>query len=424
MNQRSSFGSRLHIPRGIRIAFLPVLLVFLVGCSDSPSTFLRNALRGEAQAKRAFERHDVEGAELGAARAEVAFADLQQFIASGKLAGPEKDRFLNQTRMAAASARDYAQLAHEELLRLSALNSLKVKTYQRLRGAICAYTIAGLAVAADRLAQAGTNSSVAAEQQLASVVWRMVEIVDSSASATNNPANWSVAAHTLRAYSSNPPPALGMALALAYAAGGMTDFALSEIETVKLSQLGSTNSQSLYHIERGALFALRGWDRSAARELEQAVSLAPNGWKTTGVTQAVSVVHFWLAEQSLKRANYVQADLEIDQVLRTWPDNPLIALAVSDKLAANGEWQKAADLLDERARILKNQWLAVRFTQRAADIRKAQGSGPQLFSDVMLLLEFAAQATGDSAAGTNVLQWLEQAKVLSSQAAEKLSHLE
>jgi len=423
MNQRIPFGCRSAILRRIRSSFLSVLLVLLVGCSDSPSTFLRTALRGEAQAKRAFEKHDVEGAELAAARAEVALADLEQFISSGKLSGPEKERVLSQTRMAAASARDYAQLAHEELLRLSKLNGLKLKSYQRVRGAVCAYTIAGLASAADRLALAGTNSS-SAEQQLASVAWKMVEIVDSGASFTNDPPDWSAAARTLRASSTNPPPGMGMALALAYAVGGLTDFALCEIETVKESQLASTNSRSLYHVERGALFALHGWDRSAARELAQAVELAPNGWKAAGVTQAVSVVHFWLAEQSLNRANYVQADIETGEVLKAWPGNPLVALVISDKMAANGQWQKAADLLDEGAHNMKNQWLATRLTQRALDIRKAQGPGPQLISDATLLLEFAAHAAGDSTTAKNLLQCLEQAKALSGQAADKIAHLE
>jgi hypothetical protein len=412
------FGCRLHIP------CLAAVLLLLTGCSDSPATFLHTALRGEAQARRAFEKHDVEGAELGAARAEVALADLEEFIASNKLSDAEKEPVLSQTRIAAASARDYAQLAHEELLRFSALNSLKVKTYQRLRSAVCAYTIAGLAAAADRLAQAGTNSASAAEQQLASVAWKMVEIVNSSASLTNNAPDWPAAARTLRACASNPPPALGMALALAYATGGLTDFALSEIETVKVSQLSSSNSRSLYHVERGALFALRGWDRSAARELSDAVELAPKGWKTTGVTQAVSVVHFWLAEQSLNRANYVQADIETREVLKAWPGNPLVALVLSDKLAANGQWQKAADLLDQHARSLKNPWLAARLTQRALDIRKAQGPAPQIFSNVTLFLDFAAHAAGDSSTTQSVLQWLDQARVLSGQAADKLAHLE
>jgi hypothetical protein len=423
MNQRISSGCRIPFLRGIRISCLSILLVLLAGCSESPSSFLHTALRGEAQAKHAFEKHDVEGAELAAARAEVALADLEQFISSGKPSGLEKERLLSQTRIAAAAARDYAQLAHEELLRLSKLNGLKLKSYQRVRGAVCAYTIAGLASAADRLALAGTNSS-SAEQQLASVAWKMVEIVDSGASYTNDPPSWSAAARTLRACSSNPPPGMGMALAIAYAVGGLTDFALSEIETVKESQLASTNSRSLYHVERGALFALHGWDRSAARELAQAVELAPNGWKTAGVTQAVSVVHFWLAEQSLNRANYVQADIETGEVLKTWPGNPLVTLVISDKMAANGQWQKAADLLDEGAHNIKNQWLATRLTQRALDIRKAQGPGPQLFSDATLLIEFAAHAAGDSATAKSLLQGLEQAKALSGQAADKIAHLE
>src|SRR5215472_2478501 len=102
MNQRISSGCRIPILRGIRISCLPILLVLLAGCSDSPSSFLQTALRGEAQAKHAFEKHDVEGAELAAARAEVALADLEQFISSGKLPGPEKERLLSQTRIAAA----------------------------------------------------------------------------------------------------------------------------------------------------------------------------------------------------------------------------------------------------------------------------------------------------------------------------------
>ena len=401
-------------------AYLLALLL-LSSCSPKPAAFLEKAQRAEAEARRAFERHDSEEADLSASRAEVALADLQFLLDSRKLAEPA---LLRKTRSAAASARNYAQLAHEEDLRLRKLSSLKLKAYQSLRSTICDYGLTGLAAASEQLARVGANTNSGTDQQLASFGRSLVQFMDAKLASSNQAPDWAGIASSLRLWSTNPPPAMGMALSLAYTAGGFSDFALCEIESVKPSALSKTNFLSYYHLERGALFAVHNWDRSAARELDQAIALSPEGWNGFGTTQALAVFHFWLADHALQRGHHEQADLEVESAVKYWPDSPLLGFFLAEKLASAGQWSRAADFLEAQASGVKDPWLADRFKQRAQELRETKGKVSPLFSDARFVLEFvyriAAQKLIEAEAREKMQQWLNGAQSLGSRLAEKL----
>jgi hypothetical protein len=430
MNEESLSRSVLKEHRGngflarrfCRSWFSLALPLLLLSCSHpTASAYLETARKAETEARAAFEHHDLEAANLAAARAEVALADLER-LRTGK--APPAEGLVHDTRTAAATARNYAQLVFEESLRIKKLAALKLKAYQGLRGGVCSYGLAGLATVADQLARFGTNSSSAVEQQIAAFARTLAEVVEGRSASSNTAPDWAGIAANLRAWGTNPPPSLGMVLALGFTAAGMTDFALCEIESVDPSNLSATNRLSWYHLERGGLLALQGWDRSAARELEQALALTPQGWNGLGTAQATAIFHFWLADHALQRGHHQQAEIEIDQARKSWPDSPLVALLAGEKLAANGQWERAADLLEVQAATVTNTWFAQRMSVRARELREGRGKASSLFSNPGFIVELASQVIGEkmaeSAAKERIQQFLSGAKAFGERVAEKL----
>ena len=399
--------------------------MFLVaGCSRKPAALHRAAIQAEAEARRAFELQDAEAADRAAARAEDAMTKLKGLADSGKFAGPGSTNLLQETKVAATSSRNYAQLAVEEQQCRTRLASLKVKAYQGVRDAVCNYGLGGLAPLAEQAARADTNALSPVTQQLISMAWSLANFVGERATLTNGTPDWAGVAADLRTLGTNPPPQLGLFLALAFAASGFTDFALCEIESVDASRLAATNTRSLYHLERGALYALQGWDRTAARELRQAMQLSPNGWSGLGTTQALAVFHFWLADHAIQRKHFAQADLEFGEATKAWPDNPLAPFLKGEQLAAHGEWGKAADSLEAQATATKDPWLAKRLVQRAQEFRAGKDSTPLLFSDPLFVVEIVVHTASGSAEASAALKKLQDfivgARAFGDRLAQKL----
>jgi hypothetical protein len=403
------------------------LLLFVAGCSPKPADLCRKAVRAEAEAKRAFEQHDVEAADLAAARAQDAFDELKTLAESTKPVATTAKKFLKEARDAAGSARNYAELAREEEQCRKRLATLKLKAYRQLREGLCGYALSGLAPAAEQFARAGTNSLSAIEQPLASLAWNLVELVDDRPLRTNGAPDWQAVAADLRSATTNPPPRLGLFLTLAFALGGMGDFALSEIESVDASKLSATNSLALYHLERGALYAVNGWDRTASRELDLATQLSPKDWNGLASTQALALIHFWLADHSLQRNDLRQADRQLARALEEWPDCALAPFIIADQLNANGDWAKAADLLEAKAGAVPEGWLSKRLAERARALREGKGSIPPLFADKNVVLETVWHSLGDSAQDSVAMKKLEQiltvAKAFSERVLGKLPGL-
>lgn len=374
-----------------------VLLLFVAGCKRAPADLHRTALQAEAQARQAFEQRNADDAEGAAARAEEALGKLKDQADAGKSTAPDAKRLLEETKTAAGSARNYAQLAWEENECRKRLSGLKIKVYQGARDTVCGYALRSLAPAAEQAVAAETNSLPAVQRQLALLAWNVAVLVGERHPLSNGTPDWAGAAADLRAWGTNPPPKLGLFLAGTFALNGFTDFALSEIESADLPRLTITNTRCWYHLERGALYALNGWDRTAARELEQAMQLSPNGWNGLGTTQAVAVFHFWLADHAIQRKHFLQAEQEIAQAGRAWPDNPLTPFLDGERLMVSGDWTRAAEVLEARAAASKDEWLARHLIQRAHEIRERKGNITPLFSDPGFVLGIVVHAAGESA---------------------------
>ena len=384
-----------------------VLLVCVAGCRREPTDLRRVALKAEAEARQAFEQHDADHAAGAAARAEEALDKLKDQARSGKFTGPGATNLIEETKTAVASARNYAQLAGEEQECRTRLTGLKIKVYQGARDTVCGYALRSLAPAAELAVGPDTNALTAMQRQLALLAWNVAVLAGERAPLGNGTPDWAGAAADLRGWGTNPPPKLGLLLAATFALNGFTDLALSEIESADLSHLRATNSRCVYHLERGALYALNGWDRTAARELEQARQLSPNGWSGVGTTQAVAVFHFWLADHAIQRKHFLQADAEIAEAAKAWPGNPLTPFLDGERLTVSGEWAKAAEVLEAQAAASKDEWLARHLSQRAREIRQREGNVTPLFASPAFILEIVLHRAGESALDSPALKKVE-----------------
>jgi hypothetical protein len=399
-----------------------LLLVFLLsGCARKPQAWLERARKAEAVARESFERHDAERAAQAAEDAANAVTHLQEQAQAATPPEPEIARCLREARLAADAAQEYAALTKEEQQCRDLLAGFKVKAYRQVRATVCEYGLSSLAPIADRFSQNGTNGSTL-EQRLASLAWTLVEYIKLAPPRINGAPDWASVAADLRAWSTNPPPAVHLLLAPALAANGFSDFALSEIESLDTPALSNTNALVLFHLERSALYALHAWNRTAARELRLAAELAPAEWHGVAGPQAFAMFNVWQAGDCLRRRDFNQADLAIARVVQAWPESPLMPLIRAERLAASGQAAEAADLLESAN--CKDQWLEKRFAQRARELRNGTGRTAPLSSDPAFLFEFATKTWGgslqDSAAFKQIQTWLSLAKDFGQRLIEKL----
>jgi hypothetical protein len=407
--------------RIVPLAASVLLVLLLGGCARKPQTWLERARRAEAVAREGFEKHDAERAAQAAEDAANAVAHLQEQAQASKPPDAEINRCLREARLAADAAQEYGALAREEQQCRDLLGTFKIKAYRQVRATVCEYGLSGLAPIADRFSRNGTNGS-ALEQRLASLAWTLVENVRLAPPRINGAPDWAAVAADLRAWSTNPPPAVYLFLAPALAANGFTDFALNEIESLEKPSLVNTNLLVLYHLERSAFYAMHAWNRTAARELRLAAELAPPEWHGVAGPQAFAMFNVWQAGDCLRRRDFAQADLSIARIVQAWPESPLIPLVRAERLAASGQAAEAVDMLENAN--CKDQWLSERFAQRARDVRDGTGRSAPLSSDPAFLLEFATKTWGgslqDSAAFKQIQTWLTLARDFGQRLIEKL----
>jgi thioredoxin-like negative regulator of GroEL len=138
----------------------------------------------------------------------------------------------------------------------------------------------------------------------------------------------------------------------------------------------------------------------------------------------VAIFHGFMACQALQKKDYSQADEEIARGFQTWPNNPLTVFLTGERLAANGEWEKAADSLESQVAGTSDEWIAHQLARRARDLREGKGGSQALALDSGFLLELAIHAATRSAKNSDAARKFEQftteAKAFAERTAEQL----
>jgi hypothetical protein len=213
-------------------------------------------------------------------------------------------------------------------------------------------------------------------------------------------------------------------LGLTFIYAGIGDFALAEFESVNARSLSGTNALRIYHGGRALLYAMRGWTRLTAREVEAFSKYAESSEGAVNGKQFLALMHTYLAYDALTKREFEKMDARITQSLRAWPDNPLVVFLTGERLAAKGEWEKAANSLETQAAGAKDEWLAKLLAQRARDLRDGRGSAKALVLDGQFLTDMAAHytlnAAKNSAAAKKLGAAVDEAKAFGRELWQKM----
>ncbi len=397
------------LARALTWLLMPVLVFLLAGCSSRSERLLHRAEKAEKAAHAAQARGDVEAANRAAADAKDAVSQLEKLVAEDKSGGAELRQLLVKAQAAAHSAAEFAALAGEERELREKLKSLKVRAYTKARSAILTTVLPPMALVAQKAGEIGTNTLSVIEQPVADEAWRVVALVSGRAALPDGRADWPGVASDLRRWSTNPPVEFRAFLGLAFVLADSSDFALAEFESVNAAGLRSTNSLRLYHASRALLYAIHGWNRLATREVAAFSQYADASGEPLNGKQILALLHGLLGYSALVKGEFEKMDAEISRSLQAWPDNPLVVYLTGERMAANGEWAKAASSLEAQAAGTEDEWIARRLSQRARDLRDGKGSAKALATDGQFFAELAAHFTIRAAKNTDAAKKLREA---------------
>lgn len=374
---------RLH---WLALAFLCAAML-LTGCRRSPDDLLAITVQASQDAEKAAKDSDPKAAASAASRASKALRQLE------KLNLPDDDagRIVGQARLAALLARNHADLAREEGERRERLASIKARAYLASRGALLQGLCAAAAHATERASSQGTNDLTLLDLRMAESAGLIAGLFQGwdQELETAEP-DWAAITLQLRQWSTNPPVEANAFLSMALLTVGQRDLALVEVETMRTNDVATPNGAMLHHGARAFVYVLQGWDRLAIQEAEKLAAVAPQSDYAVSGTDLVALAHVMIAGDAILKHEWLKADRSIAEAVRLSPDNQVVVFMTGERLAANGEWEKAAESLEASAQGSGDEWLAQKLAQRARELRDGRGSADRLVMDPEFLFEVSA----------------------------------
>lgn len=182
------------------------------------------------------------------------------------------------------------------------------------------------------------------------------------------------------AIGSKPPQIFSALFALAFLLAGRNQLALYEIEMVGPEAAKTPDEKSAYHVLRGVTLSMNGLPNLGAEQMEKGVAAGNQDAKKVG-PQWLAAVHMLLAWNYISQRELKKADLEIVRATQAWPDNPVAVFLTGERLAADGQYEEAADSLEKATKGTKHEWLAKKLSARAREVRDKKGAAEPLFFD-------------------------------------------
>lgn len=390
-----------------------LLVCLLAGCSKNPDRLHQDALAAEKDAREAHAQNDARKARRAADRADSAATKLKKLIEADQQPTEEARLKLLEAQAAERAAREHAEKAEEDHERRRMLGSLKVKAYQKGRAALLGGLLPQMAAAAEAAGR-GTNGLPATVLPLANEAWKLASLLGVAKPLPDGAPDWTGTAAQLRDWSTNQTMEFRAFLGLTFTLLGRSDFALAEFETVDAAALNGTNALAIYHVGRSVLYATQGWNHLASQEATNFGQICVSSAGPEEGRMLIAVLHAYMAYEAGSKRQFIKMDAEIAQSLRAWPENPFLVFLTGEKLAANGEWEKAAESLEASVAGTDDEWVAKRLAQRAKELRDGKGSTKAFVLDVRFLIPFAAQCLAttakDSTAGRKLVEAVEEAK--------------
>jgi len=400
-------------------------VVLLLGCGSGtrlPDDPVAEARRSRDQAKEACEKREPKRAEAAATSAErlAQLAWEQADRLRGAKPAPDAETEVAKTAEGVArevtrvarEARKFADLAREEAAFAEKVNSLKAKAYRTARKAAVLALFQGLALAAEQAE--GKDLS-----QLPKPVAESARCAADAASQylqrqpkPDGSPDWPGIAADMRTLSTSPPPTFHLYLAVGFCLLAQPGLALYEIEMLDPAALTDSKERLGQRIVHVVVCHQNGYPRIAVRELESLA--AEEGMAKESGPELEAGMYFLLAWLSIQDGKYAEAETQIVHASQLYPNNPIAVFLTGERLAANGEYEKAAESLESMAVDPEDQWLAARVTKRARELRDRKEQAEPLLCNATFACEltrfFIAKAARKSEAAQKLDQTLQSAK--------------
>jgi hypothetical protein len=407
---------RLNRLTALLVASTFVLAVLAAGCGgDSPQTppELAKAVAGARdEARTACEAKDPKAARQAAGRAIDRLARLRKLSEDTDAAAAEAKTLLVAADADARAAREWADLAEEELRMTKLRGSLKAKAYRAGRAVLLAGVFKGLALAADQAAAKGLAGLPPKIQELANTAAGLsAELAGRKPLADGSP-DWAGISADMSTCAAEPPEELALYLSAAWALSGRGAPALWEMDLVDAAVVApAADERQVRTFLPVIVYRVNGCPRLAMRSLQTALGVEELTPDERAMLHTTSALLYAMEK------DWGNVDLELGRALKASPNNPVAVYLTGERLAADGQWEKSADSLEAAGRALgEDQWLARRMAERARQVRDRSGADQPLFLDRAFLVRLSAEAAGRAAArseaAAKLKRWLENAGVL------------
>ena len=408
-----------------RPLLLAALAALCAGCSCSePKTIpgLRDvAVGARDEATAAREAKDAKRAERAARRAEKAAAGAKALLEAAE-APQDSDRgAVEEAAAAAGEARRSADLAEEERRLARMLGGLKARAYRGARAAALSATFTALALAADQAGKAGPDALPEAVRGSADVAADLAHHLAGRQPLPDGTPDWPGIAGDLRGLRAQPPPELGLYLAVGFLCSARTRLALYEIEQVNEQALTTTEMRDAAVFLRVAAYAMNDLPSLALIEMQK-LSDAADGREYGPET--LGAIHLVAALLYLDSRDYKRADVEMVRAMKAWPNNPVSVFITGERLAADGRHEEAAESLEKAAAGTELDWLARKIADRARQLRDQKGETEPLLHDPAflrdVLLRYLYEAAKDSEPAQRLRGWTDSARAFGARLLDKL----
>ena len=365
-------------------AFLILLILLAVGCNQSPEKLHLAALEACREATSAAEEQDAKRAMAASRRATKLLRKLEKQAETDEVA----KRLVGEVRLAVVDAQKQAELVDEQRQLREALAGLKARAYRASRDIALQGLLSAAALGADQMALHGTNV-LQNQPELQLAVMRLTTLTEEFPELElAGMTNLTNVAAILRIWATNPPPETGVVLALAFAGTGQADLAVTELDMVGTNVMASPNSAMLVHGTRAMVYVARGWNRLAAVEVEQLAALAPESDYDIKSDDAVILLRVLMVGDAVHQQDWQKLDELVAECIKIAPNHPMVVYLTGERLAANGDWEKAAESMEAQARNAEEMWVAEKLSRRARELRDGRGDQNR-FVDSKLFLDMS-----------------------------------
>ncbi|KAF0243590.1 MAG: hypothetical protein FD180_3238 [Planctomycetota bacterium] len=366
---------------------LAVALLALPACGkkeeplpDSIPALRDVAARDRDAAKAARWAKKPKEADVAALHAEAASKKAGELLAKNAAPPDEELKARSECAAAAREARREARFADEEKRLEEVRSGFKAKAYRMARKAAWAASCAGMAAAADKATGKDIEELPDSVRDMARVASGLATRVSGRARLPDGKPDWPGIASDIRGMSGEVPPEASRDLAIAFMILGKNDIALWELEMADPAKLPNDDDRTAFHLVRGIIFSRLGMPLLAGEEINRAPAIA--GGPAAGYgNELLAGIHLALGFMYLQQKDNESADREIALSIQAWPDNPVAVFLTGERLAENGEYEKAAESMEAASKGTEGEWLAERIAKRARDVRDHPGESPSLVHD-------------------------------------------